>query len=232
MTTALCSRCKMSPRRARGQSWCAPCSAEYKRRRRQTKGGEQVDAGNGEQRPAGNGGGEGKPDSEAVSAFAKRKARLGPPVPADWREKFLISYRKTGTRWVSAREAKVSHDTVSRAEAADPVFAAQVEDARQEYADALEQNLDRLARKKDNVIAGIVLAKKHRPNDFIERRQELHVHAHANLSAEEGRHLIAAMLAHVTATTREVLVQPATEGHKVLEAGRLEDPPLAEGPTS
>jgi hypothetical protein len=170
-------------------------------------------------------------DSGSGSASANKKGRPGPKVEDGWRYKFLISYRKTGVRWVSAREAKVSHDTVTRTEAADAVFAAQVEDARQEYADALEQNLDRLARKKDNVIAGIVLAKKHRPNDFIERRQELHIHAHANLSAEEGRHLIAAMLAHVTATTREALVEPGGERHKVLEAGRIEDPPLEREPT-
>jgi hypothetical protein len=142
------------------------------------------------------------------------------------------TYRRLGVRWVAARETRISHDTVTRLEVADPVFAAQVEAARQEFADSLEQNLDRLAKKKDNVIANIVMAKKHRPEDFIERRQELHLHAHAQVGEGDARQLLAAMLAHSTGAPREPLAiaQLGNESSTVLEAGRSEESPLEEGP--
>jgi hypothetical protein len=132
---------------------------------------------------------------------------------------------------VAARQAQVSHDTVRLYESADQGFAAAIENARQEYADFLELNMRRLAIKKDNVIANIVMAKKHRPEDFIERRQELHLHAHATVTEDGARQLLAAMLAHSTGAPREPLAiaQLGNESSTVLEAGRSDEPPL-EGP--
>jgi hypothetical protein len=167
-------------------------------------------------------------DSGAPLALPKKKGKPGPKVPADWPEKFLEYYRQCGTRWLSARRAGTSHDVVTRREAADPHFAAQVETARMEYADSLEENMDRLTRKKSNVIAGIVMLKKHRPQDFIERKSELHVHAHAALTQADGRALLAAMLAQATDATLRELAQHGSGGFTV-EAGRVEDPPADDG---
>jgi len=149
-------------------------------------------------------------------------------VPADWPERFLTSYRKTGVRWRSAAAAGVSHDTVLRLEAADPAFAAKVEDARQDFADSIEENLHRLATDKHNVIANIVIAKKHRPEDFVERRQELHLHAHATVTDAEARALLSAMLDQATPATRTALAQPGAELPMILDVKRVEDPPSSE----
>ena len=186
--------------------------------------------GNGETGPTGNGGEKGKSDSGEGGASAKKKGRGGHQPPGDWRERFLEKYRRLGVRWVAAREAKVSHDTVTRAEAADTVFAAQVEAARQEYADTLERTLDRLAKQKNNVIANIVLAKKHRPEDFIERRQELRVDVQTSLSSIDARALIEAMVRRVAPTMQPALAAPGSEGSRVTQADRTEDPPVAERP--
>ena len=228
MTAALCSRCKVNPR-ASGQRWCAPCRAESKRVRRQAQAGER-EVENGEQRTRGNGGEEGESDSGEGDASAKKKGRGGHRPPEDWPERFLEKYRRLGVRWVAAREAKVSHDTVTRAEAADPLFAARVEAARQEYADTLERTLDRLAKQKNNVIAGIVLAKKHRPEDFIERRQELRVDVQTSLSSIDARALIEAMVRRVAPTMQQALAAPGSEGSRVPQTDRTEDPSVAERP--
>ena len=111
---------------------------------------------------------------------------------------FLAALRKHGTRWVAARQAGVSHDTIQRHEQADPDFAQLVRDAKEEYADVLELNLRRLALKRDNVIANIVALKKHRPGDYIERNQTLTVNVNAAVDGEEGRQLLRAMFGSLT----------------------------------
>lgn len=147
-----------------------------------------------------------------------QRKRNGRRLPSDWRARYLKAYSESGLRWLSAESAGVSQMTVSRAEGADADFALELEEARQKYADSLEGNMHRLATVKDNVVANIVLLKKHRPQDFVERRQELHLHAHATVSDGEARQLLAAMLHQATPATLAALA-PAQVPHTLVEVG-------------
>ena len=88
----------------------------------------------------------------------------------------------------------------------DPEFNEAVEDARQGYYDSLEEILQTLG-KRGNVVGPIVLLKKGRPADFIEKRLEasISLQASASVSPEEARALLAQMLAAATPATLKAL---------------------------
>jgi hypothetical protein len=113
----------------------------------------------------------------------------------------------------------VSHDTVLRAEQADPDFARQVENARQTYLDRHALNLNRLAFKKDNVVASIVALKAGRPAEYVEKAMSMTVTATTPLSAEDGKRLLEAMLGH---PAPPALLQASPAPARVLDPDALE----------
>jgi hypothetical protein len=144
------------------------------------------------------------------------KARPGRKVPDGWQTTFLGHLRKHGTRWLAARQANVSHDSVTRYEHADPEFARKVHAAVQEFADSLEENMTRLARRQDNVIGNIVLLKRHRPSEYIEKTVSLSLTATTELPAADGKALLHAMLGQPTPAALEEL-EPASDVPNQLE---------------
>jgi hypothetical protein len=130
----------------------------------------------------------------APSALARKSRRPGPQLPDDWRSRFLEYFARQGTRWRAAKYAGVSHDTVQRAERGDPAFAHQVADARETYLDRHALNLNRLAFKKNNVVASIVALKAGRPELYAERNLTINASITTQLDPADGRELLRAML--------------------------------------
>lgn len=130
----------------------------------------------------------------APSALTRKRRRPGPQLPDDWPARFLEYYARQGVRWRAAKYAGVSHDTVERAERADPAFRAQVRDARELYLDRHALNLNRLAFKKDNVVASIVALKAGRPEFYAEKNLTINASFSTQLVPEDGKALLQTML--------------------------------------
>jgi hypothetical protein len=202
---AACSRCGTRPRAPR-QRWCGDCRLAYKREARGTKRGTP----RGTLDMTGNGTENGEQPRIAdlalppgvvtpqTAADPKRRHRRGPQLPADWPARFLDFYARHGVRWRSAKYAGIAYDTLVRAEAADPVFAKAVENARQSYLDRHALNLNRLAFKKGNVVASIVALKAGRPAEYVEKAMTVTAHFTTELPAEDGKALLHAMLGQPT----------------------------------
>jgi len=208
----LCPRCGLRPCRP-GQRLCGPCHRDYKRGRRPTtprpiretpKETPRETAGETEQEWET---GENRVVSDPFAAPLKRR-RPGPQVPADWPARFLEFYARQGVRWRAAKYAGIAYDTLVRAERADPAFAEQVENARQSYLDRHALNLNRLAFKKDNVVASIVALKAGRPAEYVEKNMSISATFTTELPAEDGKALLLAMFG-----------QGAGATHLALEAG-------------
>jgi hypothetical protein len=206
-TQTPCSRCGLNPRVPK-QRWCAACRAQAKREARARAAAlahphpennpENVPptVGNGEQ-PSG--WALGLADrvievTQARDAQPLKRRRPGRQLPDDWRARFLEHHAEHGVRWRGARYAGVSYDALVAAEGADPDFARQVEDARQTYLDRHALNLNRLAFKKDNVVASIVALKAGRPSEYIERAISVTANFTAALDPAAGAQLLQSLL--------------------------------------
>ena len=194
-----CPRCGERPCRP-GQRLCGPCHLEYKRARRAAappaketrEGMGQETPQEGPKEPAGWETGVPRVVRPRIPLFGKRP-QPGPQLPRDWQARFLQYYAERGVRWRAAKFAGVSHDAVSAAERSDPGFARQVENARQEFADSQELCLDTIGQK-GNPVGPIVLLKKHRPAEYIEKNMTISASFTTQLDPEEGRALLRAML--------------------------------------
>jgi hypothetical protein len=195
-----CPRCGVRPCRV-GQRLCAQCHKEYKHQWRARRAAALAPTGEtGEtprERTEETAGGRETTAKRVIrppfAGFSKR-GRPGPQVPDDWPARFLDFYAEQGVRWRAAKYAGVAYDTVARAERADPVFARQVEDARQTYLDRHALNLNRLAFEKDNVVASIVALKAGRPTEYIEKSMSIGLQATTKLDPAEGDRLLRDML--------------------------------------
>ena len=204
-----CPRCGLRPCRI-GQRLCPACHLAYKRARRATSPPEKETSQETPQQqepketPGKETGVVQFPDASPL-----KRRRPGRQVPVDWPLRFLEFYAQQGVRWRAAKYAGVCHDTVLRAERADPAFARQVEDARQTYLDRHALNLNRLAFKKNNVVASIVALKAGRPQEYIERALTVTASFNADLDAQTGQQLLQAMLANLTPESRRQLGEAA-----------------------
>jgi hypothetical protein len=152
------------------------------------------------------------------AADPKRRGRRGPQMPDDWPVRFLDFYARHGVRWRSAKYAGVSYETLARAEAADPVFAQAVENARQSYLDRHALNLNRLAFEKNNVVASIVALKAGRPAEYVEKAMTVTAHFTTELPAEDGKALLLAMFGQGPVESMRAL-GPAPESEPLSDPG-------------
>ena len=132
---------------------------------------------------------------------------------AGWRKQFLAVYQRTGQLYVSAEAIGVSWSKVERTMQQDANFRNAVEVRRQRYADRLEGQFDNMFfhPTRPNVIAGIVLAKKHRPQDFVERHQGVTMNVQALATPEQAHELLRVMLRDATPETQAQLALPPPE---------------------
>ena len=138
-----------------------------------------------------------------------QKSRPGPPLPDGWRGLFLAYVELNGTLYKAARAAGVSDDTVRRERARDAEFDRQVEEARQFHADELEEQL----RAEPGVVGRIVLLKKFKPAEYIERQSVLNLNVNTEVPPELGKELLLKMLGAATPATQAMLQGSVLEGH-------------------
>jgi hypothetical protein len=131
----------------------------------------------------------------------------------------LEFYARHGVRWRGAKYAGVCYDTLTRAEAADPAFAQQVENARQSYLDRHALNLNRLAFKKDNVVASIVALKAGRPAEYVEKALTITASFSTELPPADGKALLQAMLGQPGGATFPMLEPGQIQPTHMLERG-------------
>ena len=138
------------------------------------------------------------------------------PLPRrnpSWRTEFLTMYERTGQLYLCVKAVGVSWDKFERECTKDPRFKQAVDVRRQRYADRLEGQFDNMFfhPTRPNVIAGIVLAKKHRPQDFVERHQGVTMNVQALATPEQAHELLRVMLRDATPETQAQLALPPPE---------------------
>ncbi len=136
------------------------------------------------------------------------KQRKGPHVNLTWREDFLRAYEQTGGFYASAKTAGVNSTTVYDERHRNPAFDQACTEARERYADSREANLARIG-DHGNPVGDIVLLKKFRPHEYIEKQISITASFSSELPVEDGRQLLHAMLGQHG-------LQSASAGFKVL----------------
>jgi hypothetical protein len=129
----------------------------------------------------------------------KQGPQKGPKINLTWRQDFLKAYEACGGFYAASKTAGVNSTTVYDERHRDPAFNQACEEAKQRYADSREANLARLA-DHGNVVGDIVLLKKFRPLEYIERNLTMSVAYTAELPVEDGKALLHAMLGVTTPT--------------------------------
>ena len=129
-------------------------------------------------------------------------------VLTGWEEKFLRYYREWGSKAQATRAAGISQSTVYDREQRYPEFARDVKEAKEEFLDHLEEDLVRMGREKNNVIATLARLKADRPDRYCEKLQIAgHLETVSyNIAGPEAEKLLQRMLQNITEPTRRMLV--------------------------
>jgi len=146
--------------------------------------------------------------------------KRGPAMPEDWRARFLEAYRTIGGIWRSAEAAGIHPETVRRARHADPEFNQAVVDAREFYADRLEERMLESAERSDNPAGFIVRLKALRPHEYIEKHAVMNFTVTTELGAEEGLAVLREMLGDINEHTRAQIAAGAVPGLPALTEGQ------------
>ena len=132
-------------------------------------------------------------------------AKKGPELPRDWQAKFLEAYRTKGGLWRAAKAVGICHETVRRYRNADPAFDEAVRDAREEFADHLEERMIDSAERSDNPAGFIVRLKALRPQEYIEKHAVMNVTVTTELDAADGAAFLRDMLGALRPSTQALL---------------------------
>jgi hypothetical protein len=145
--------------------------------------------------------------------LATQKRPPGPRTPDGWKPVFLEHLRQYGGAYKAARAAGVAPSTVWRQCDVDGAFAERMRDAREEFADTLEEGLAADAARTGNPVGRIVLLKKFRPNEYVEKYAVMNLNVSGELGSEEAASVLRAMLGDLGDSTRALL-----EGHPAAPA--------------
>lgn len=126
-----------------------------------------------------------------------RKNRRGRGVNLNWRQEFLAHYQRHGGFYAAAEYAGVNSSTVYDEMHRNADFKQQADEARQLFADSQERQLQALG-EQGNVVGPIVLLKKHRPAEYIEKNLSITASFSAELDPQQGQQLLQAMLQNLT----------------------------------
>jgi hypothetical protein len=138
---------------------------------------------------------------ETQLSTAEGAKRPGPPLPNGWRGLFLAYYEQNGTYYKAARAAGVSDDTVLRERRRDPEFDRRVDEARQLHADQLEEDLT----AEPGVVGKIVMLKKFRPGEFIEKHAVLNLNVSGEIPGVDALALLRQMVEDMSPATRRLI---------------------------
>lgn len=137
----------------------------------------------------------------------------GPPLPADWRERYLEGIRKTGNYYKPAWAIGISPKTAQRERANDPAFDDACREAREIAADDLEDRMVAGAEASGNPAGFIVRLKALRPAEYIEKHAITTLNATIDLNTlpvADATALLKQMLGATTPTTQKALTQGDT----------------------
>ena len=166
------------------------------------------------------------PTTPQIHPPTKRR-RPGPQLPTDWQTRFLRYYREHGGLWRAAEAAGVSYDTAQSWRQSDPAFGQAVQDAKQSYADSLEQRMIAQAEASGNPVGYIVRLKALRPNEYIEKHAVVNFNLQAEIPGVDVVSVLHTMLGHLTEPTRALLAAPPT--HAPVTGEDTDDAPSAPG---
>lgn len=137
-------------------------------------------------------------------AVAPRPAQPVAPtaLPLGWQDEYLLTLEADGGKYRSARKCGVRWRDVLHEQQESPEFQARIEEAMGIFADDIEKKLIDPTNK--NVVGCIVLLKKLRPAEFIEKQAGIAIQVNATnasiggVSEEDAKALLRTMLAHAS----------------------------------
>ena len=140
----------------------------------------------------------------AVRSGTPRKS--GPPLPVDWKPRYLDLIKQHGNYYATAELVGISYRTALRERDADPDFDQACLEARQLFADKLETRMLDSAEASGNPAGFIVRLKALRPQEYIEKHAVLTLSADLNeLPAQDAIAVLRGMLGTTTNTTVKML---------------------------
>jgi hypothetical protein len=134
--------------------------------------------------------------------------RPGPPIPTEWRDRYLAHVRQHGHYALAAQVAGISQETARRERVANPAFDEACREAREEAADRIEIKMLESAERSDNPVGFIVRLKALRPHEYIEKNVTVSMNMTAEVPGVDVVAVLQQMLGHLTEPTRELLAQP------------------------
>lgn len=130
----------------------------------------------------------------------------GPCTPTDWKTRYLELVREKGNFHRTAREVGVDPKTAYRERERDADFDAACMDARQEFADRIEDQMVEDSHLSGNPAGQIVRLKALRPAEYIEKHAVMSLTANLNeLPVTDAVQLLKAMLGATTPATQRQL---------------------------
>ena len=129
----------------------------------------------------------------------------GPQLPKDWQARFLQAYRTRGGIHRAAEAASVSHEAVRMERHRNPAFDQAVLEAREYYADLVEEAMVASADRSDNPAGFIVRLKALRPQEYIEKHAVMNVTVTTELDAADGAAFLRDMLGALRPSTQALL---------------------------
>jgi hypothetical protein len=129
----------------------------------------------------------------------------GPQLPKGWQQRFLEAYRTRGGLHRAAEAASVSHETVRVERHRNPAFDAAVRDAREYYADLVEETMLASADRSDNPAGFIVRLKALRPAEYIEKHAVMNLTVTAELDSADGAAMLREMFSAMRPSTQALL---------------------------
>jgi len=143
----------------------------------------------------------------------------GPPLPEGWQETFLAHLETKGTYALACKRTGVSDETVRKYRHADPAFDERCRWAREVFADTVEEKLLELGERSDDPVPSIVMLKKLRPHEYIERHAVMSFNVSTSLTPEDGLAVLREMLGDINEQTRAQIAGGAVPGLPALPEG-------------
>jgi len=138
---------------------------------------------------------------------------------APWYGVFLRDLAERGLMSLAAARAGVHISKVRRRRDADPEFAAEVDVAREYYADYLEWESVTLGKTSRNPLPYFARLKAERPARYIDKATMLVASFTSDFPAEDGRALLQAMLGQPVGATFPMLEPGQIQPTDMLESG-------------
>jgi len=151
-----------------------------------------------------------QPDASLASLGDEKNAwKHGPPLPEGWQETLIGHLEAKGTYALACKRTGVSDETVRKYRHADPAFDARCRWAREIFADTVEEKLLDIGERSDDPVPSIVILKKLRPAEYIEKHAIMSINLTGTLGEIDGAAVLRAIVGDPGAPTQQLLSSPA-----------------------